>query len=135
MSNEVQFRLLSWDDLRYFLAQEDRKINRDVDREVRLMNYMLFCEQTVEGLYLDGRLVGFARWDRRNNHLSNIYVAADARGKGIAKKFINERMIKSLFVMPHNDIAKHLYAKLGFILSRSGYPNREFMMRPTGLPA
>jgi ribosomal protein S18 acetylase RimI-like enzyme len=135
MSNDIQFKLLSWDDLRYFLAKEDRKINRDVDREVRFMNYMLFCEQVVEGLYLDGQLVGFARWDRRNNHLSNLYVTQEARGMGIAKKFINERMIKSLYVMPHNDMAKQLYAKLGFILSKCAVPTREFMFRPTGLPA
>jgi len=130
MSNDVQFRLLSWDDLRAFLTSEERKINRDVDRDVRLMNYVLYCEQTVEGFYLNDKLVGFARWDRRSNHLSNIYVAQEARGNGIAKRFINERKIKSLYVMPHNDIAKRLYSALGFIKSSCTVPTREFMIRP-----
>ena len=135
MSNDVQFKLLSWDDLRAFLFQEDRKINRDVDRDVRLLNYVLFCEQTVEGFYLDGKLVGFARWDRRNGHLSNIYVTQEARGKGLAKKFINEREIRSLYVMPHNDGAKRLYASLGFIKTSCTVPTREFMVRTAAQPA
>lgn len=129
MSNDIQFKLLSWDDLRAFLLTEDRKINRDVDRDVRIMNYSLFCEQVVEGFYLNEQLVGFARWDKNNHHLSNIYVAAEARGRGIARLFIQAREILSLYVMPHNDVAKRLYGSLGFLASPCAVPTREFMRR------
>lgn len=129
MLNEISFRLLSWDDLKAFLFAESLKINRDVDQDVRFLNFPLFCEQTVEGLYLDGALVGFARWDKRNAHLSNIYVIYEARGHGISSKFLQERPIRSLFVMPHNDGAKRLYSRLGFQASQCAVPTREFMIR------
>lgn len=125
----TRFQPVSWDDLRAFLLMEQRKINRDVDHDVRLINFSLYCEQTVEGFYLDGRLVGFARWERRSGHLSNIYVTPTARGLGMAKEFIQLRRIKSLYVMPHNDLAKKLYTSLGFVISKCAVPTREFMTR------
>jgi ribosomal protein S18 acetylase RimI-like enzyme len=132
MSPEIEFKRLSWDDLRKFLASEASQISRDVDQEVRTtMSFSLYCDQTVEGFYLNGDLVGFARWDKRDGNLSNIYVSPKARGRGIARRFIEERPLRTLYVMPHNHLAKKLYASLGFIASPCAVPTREFMTRKT----
>lgn len=130
MENTILFQRISWDDLQRYLHREACKINRDVDQDVRLLNYAMFSEQTVEGIYFDGTLVGFARWDRRNNHLSNLYVSPEYRGHGIAREFIQSRNVSSLYVMPHNHDAKRLYTKLGFMRCYCNAPNREFMIRP-----
>jgi ribosomal protein S18 acetylase RimI-like enzyme len=129
MSLPLTFSPLSWDDLKLFLKKESGKISQDVDRDVRYMNFTLYCEETVEGFYLGEELVGFARWDKKVGHLSNLYVMVDARGRGIARRFINARPIRTLYVMPHNHLAKKLYSELGFILSSCAVPTREFMMR------
>lgn len=125
----VVFQQVSWDDLIRYLHREACKINRDVDQDVRYMNYSMYCEQTVEGLYVDGVMAGFARWDRRNGHLSNLYVSPEYRGRGLGKRFINDRPIRTLYVVPHNHQAKRLYLNLGFQFERSSVATREFMTR------
>jgi len=111
------------------LHKEACKINRDVDQDVRYMNYSMFCQEAVEGFYVDDELVGFARWHRITYHLSNIYVSEQARGMGLARRFINERQLRTLYVIPHNHLAKRLYASLGFVQAHCSVPTREFMTR------
>ncbi|WJJ55144.1 GNAT family N-acetyltransferase [Xanthomonas phage RTH11] len=130
MQRVIEFRPITWDDLARFLHLEQCKINRDVDQDVRYMTYSMFCEQTVEGIYVDGQLAGFGRWDKRNFHLSNLYIVPEFRGLGLGRQYINERNIRTLYVMPHNHGAKALYAALGFIASYSNAPQRDFMVRP-----
>lgn len=125
----VVFQQVSWDDLTRFLHREVCKINRDVDQDVRYMNYSMYCAQTVEGLYVDGVMAGFARWGRRDGHLSNLYVSPEYRGRGLGKRFINDRSIRTLYVIPHNLHAKRLYLSLGFQFERSTVATREFMTR------
>lgn len=129
MSHVIDFRPLTWDALKSFLSKERTKVNRDVDHDVRFVNFIMFSEQTVEGLFLNGKLVGFARWDKANGHLSNLYVMQEHRGHGIARKFIKERPIKTLYVMSQNHLAKKLYSSLGFVLSPCAVRSREFMSR------
>ncbi len=126
----IEFRHIAWDELQAFLARERSLINRDVDQDVRFMNYVMYAEQRVEGLCLDGELVGFARWDIRTRHLSNLYVTPSARGHGVGRKFIQDRQIDSLYVMPHNHEAKKLYSRLGFHQIACAVPSREYMIRP-----
>lgn len=97
------------------------------------MTYSMFCEQAVEGIYVDGTLAGFGRWDKRNFHLSNLYINPHYRGMGLARRYINERHIRTLYVMPHNHPAKQLYHSLGFKSSPCAVPNREFMARDVQL--
>lgn len=133
MDHDIQFAPLAWDNMRAFLETERRKINRDVDQDVRYMTYSLFCQERVEGLYLNGELVGFARWDVKVGHLSNLYVSPTARGHGIARRFLRERPIRILYVMAHNHQAKKLYTSMGFIASPAAVPFREVMVRQQGL--
>lgn len=133
MEDRIHFALLAWDDLRAFLEQERRKINRDVDQDVRYMTYSLFCQERVEGLYLNDELVGFARWNVNNGHLSNLYVVPSARGHGIGRTFLDQRPIKILYVIPHNHEAKRFYTSVGFTLSPTGVPQRQVMTRNVGL--
>lgn len=129
MEPSIVFRRVNWEDLSHFLHLEACKINRDVDQDVRYMTYEMFCSQCVEGIYVDGLMVGFTRWDPRNGHLSNLYVMPEARGQGLAKRYIDERPIKSLYVIPHNHAAKRLYTALGFQQQISHAPTRDYMTR------
>lgn len=128
--SHVEFRPIDWMEISGFLAREGLKPNRDIDSDVRYLPFTLFAEQFVEGLYLDGVLVGFARWDIRTKHLSNLYVMQEARGKGLARKYMTERGFKSLYVMPGNEVAKRLYTSLGFEQRPSAFASREYMVRP-----
>ena len=129
MSNQIQFKPLSWILLSRFLACEKAKRSQDVDRDVLFMNVTLYTASVVEGFYLDDVLVGFGRWNSLTRHLDNVYVTENARGHGIASKFITERAIRTLYVIPHNHEAKKLYTRLGFKSSPCAVPTREFMTR------
>ncbi|QVD49380.1 hypothetical protein LUCX_310 [Xanthomonas phage vB_XciM_LucasX] len=129
MLPRIDFRLLGWDELKQFLFTESCKNNKDIDQDVRVMSYLLYTQQTTEGLYLNDTLVGFARWQMKNGHLSNLYIMPEARGHGIARKYLMERPFRSLYVIPHNDPAKRLYAACGFVKALCSVPTREFMVR------
>ncbi len=133
--HDIAFLPLAWDELQAFLARERSKINRDIDQDVRFMTYAMYCEQRVEGLHLNGELVGFARWDLRNRHLSNLYVMPEARGHGIARRYMQERKFTTLYVIPTNEAAKRLYNSLGFIKQTCAVPSREFMVHMSQLVA
>lgn len=128
MSSKLLFRRITWDELRYYLHLESIKRNQDVDQDVRKMTFSLFAEQTVEGFFFENQLVGFARWDKRNGHLSNLYVSPEFRGTGISSAFLNERPLKTLYVIPHNDKAIAFYTRHGFV-KQDTYPTRDFMVR------
>lgn len=125
-----QFKAVSWDELRFFLHRQRCLQEQDVDTEVRHMTLSMYCEQCVEGIYLNKELVGFARWDRCSGHLSNLYVRPSARGQGLAHQFLEERPIRTLFVMPHNDKAKRLYVSAGFSPVPSATRSRDQYRRP-----
>lgn len=133
--HDIEFLPLAWPDLQAFLHRERCKVNHDIDQDVRFMTYSMYCQEKVEGLHLNGELVGFARWNLRTKNLSNLYVMPSARGYGIAHRFMTLRQFSTLFVMPHNEAAKRLYTRLGFIKQNCAIPTREFMVHRSQLVA
>lgn len=127
---QVTFNPIDWYTLTSFLRRQIVIARDDVDVEVRMiLPSQMLPPNLFEGFYVDGILCGFANWDRGTGHLCNIYVSPTVRGMGIAAKFIQERPLRSLNVMPKNTKAIALYQKLGFVLSGKDTPQRLHMQR------
>ncbi len=75
MAGHVAFRPLAWNVLERFLSEQQYLAYQDLDHSARYITPHLYATTAVEGLYLNGELVGFARWDRSNGHLCSIYVS------------------------------------------------------------
>jgi ribosomal protein S18 acetylase RimI-like enzyme len=85
----------------------------------------------VVGLYLDGRLVGFARAVSDTvafAYLADVYVLPELRGRGLGEELVREAVDGSPFPrvrwLLHTRDAHALYAKLGF-----GEPSERLMER------
>lgn len=121
---------ISWETLHHFLMgeYEKREVTQDVDNDVRFVTPSMAQEQTLEGIYHEGELVGFARWDPEVGHLSNLYLTPSARGVGLARRYLNARPLRSLYVMPENPAAIQLYTSVGFTVVGQ-IPTRLLMRR------
>ena len=85
----------------------------------------------VVGLYLDGRLVGFARTVSDGvsfAYLADVYVLPELRGLGLGEELVREAVDGSSFAsvrwLLHTRDAHGLYAKIGF-----GAPSERLMER------
>lgn len=127
----VSFRPVDWPTLVAYLTTQVAVAHNDIDHDVRRLTFDIFkMAEVTEGLYIGEELVGFALWDQHNGHLRNLYVSPVARGRGVASKFLTERPLRSLQVMPSNNSAIDLYTKHGFEMTDVVIPNRKFMWRP-----
>jgi ribosomal protein S18 acetylase RimI-like enzyme len=85
----------------------------------------------IVGLYLDGRLVGFARAVSDGvsfAYLADVYVLPELRGRGLGEELLREAVDGSPFAgvrwLLHTRDAHGLYAKIGF-----GKPSERLMER------
>lgn len=104
---------VSWTQLAPFLC-EQMLHSRDVDKDVLRLRQEHVYQQCTEGFFVNGKLVGYARHDTKRLHLSQIYLSANIRRRGIARYYIESRKIQGLWVMGENTNAITLYGSMGF---------------------
>ena len=126
---QIEFRYIPWKELSVFLDEQTALARHDLDHMARWIQPEMYIHSRVEGFYLNNALVGFARWDARQEHLCSIYVTPAARGYGITSKFLRERPLRSLQVMPENHAAIALYERHGFQIRPANIPSRYLMVR------
>lgn len=126
----ITFADIDWSTLSLFLKRQINIAREDTDVEVRIFHPSYFNKgNRVEGLYVDETLMGFANWTPTTGHLNNLYVSPLVRGLGLARQFMMERPLKSLYVMPRNEKAIGFYQSVGFEFSGKDLPARRHMHR------
>lgn len=118
------------DELLTKLVLDEKQYDDLIDENTKIENYFkkIMNDENIKLLayYVDKKIVGYVLIKKLDNNiclLDGLYVLEEYRKKGIAKKLLNEALIKcrkykvkyvDINVMYENEIAKSMYKKMNF---------------------